>query len=132
DDQEYEEPHLDGLHFILDKPEFAHSNRIGSLMRLVENRGLLKAIAPSGLQRHTVHVVIGKENREEAIQDYSVIISRYGLPDEATGTIGIVGPTRMPYYSAIPTVNYFSSVLTELVSGLYGKEKGADQPDRNR
>ena len=123
DKQEYEESHLDGLHFMLNQPEFAHSERLRNLMELVEHRSLLKAIIPTGLGQAGVHVIIGKENKEEAIRDYSVVISHYGLPDEATGTIGVVGPTRMPYAHAIPTVAYLSSVLSGLVAVLYGRGK---------
>ena len=122
DRQEYEEPYLDGWHFMLNQPEFAHSDQMLKLMELVEHRNLLKVIVPTGLSEHKVHVIIGKENKETAIQNCSVVISQYGLPDEATGTIGVVGPTRMPYSRTIPTVYYLSSVLSELVAGLYGKE----------
>jgi len=122
DKQEYEEPYLDGLHFILNQPEFIHSHRMLSLMELVEHRDLLRSIVPSELVRQGVQVVIGKENRAEAIQDYSVVISQYGLPQEAVGTIGVVGPTRMPYARAISTVDYLSSVLSRLVAELYGRE----------
>jgi heat-inducible transcriptional repressor len=121
DTQEYEEPYLDGWHFMLNQPEFAHSGRIGNLMELVEHHNLLKVIIPKKLRQRMVHVIIGKENKDEAIQNCSVVISQYGLPNEATGTIAVVGPTRMPYSHTIPTVNYLSSVLSELVAGLYGK-----------
>jgi heat-inducible transcriptional repressor len=122
DRQEYEEPYLDGWHFMLNQPEFTHSDRMLKLMELVEQRSLLRVMVPEGLSEHKVQVIIGKENREEAIQNFSVVISQYGLPDEATGTIGVVGPTRMHYSRAIPTVYYLSSVLSRLVAGLYGKE----------
>jgi heat-inducible transcriptional repressor len=122
DRQEYQEPYLEGWHFILNQPEFARSDRMRSLMELVEGRGLLKVIVPSGLNRQGVQVIIGKENQNQAIQNCSVVISRYGLPEEATGTIAVVGPTRMPYTRTIPTVYYLSSVLTQLLAGLYGRE----------
>ena len=122
DRQEYEGPYLDGVHYMLNQPEFARSERLRSLMELVEQHSLLKIILPDRVTKHGVHVVIGKENKEEAIRDYSVIISPYGLPGEATGTIGVVGPTRMPYSHTIPTVGYLASVLSSLVAGLYGKE----------
>ncbi len=122
DRQEYEEPYLDGWHFMLNQPEFSHSDRMRTLLELVEQRSLLKVIVPEGLSQHAVHVIIGAENKAKAIQNCSVVISQYGLPDEATGTIGVVGPTRMSYSHAIPTVHYLSSVLSELVAGLYGKE----------
>jgi len=122
DEQEYEEPYLNGLHFMLSQPEFAHSQRMLALMELVEHRNLLRAIIPHKLAGHEVRVIIGKENEAEVIRDYSVVISRYGPPDEAVGTIGVVGPTRMPYARTISTVVYISSVLSELLAELYGKE----------
>ena len=125
DEQEYEEPYLDGLHFMLNQPEFVHSQRMLPLMELVDHRNLLRIIAPQGLTSHRVQIVIGKENKAEVIQDYSVVISRYGLPREAVGTIGVIGPTRMPYARALSTVSYLSSVMSGLVSELYGKETHA-------
>ena len=123
DEQEYEEPCLDGLHFILNQPEFAHGDRVRPLMESVEHRNLLKVIIPRELSPRGMHIIIGKENEAEAFQDCSVVISQYGLPDEASGTIGVVGPTRMPYAHTIPTVDYLTSVLSGLVAGLYGREK---------
>ena len=120
DEQEHEEPYLDGLHFILNQPEFAHNQRMLPLMELVDHRNLLRIIAPRGLTSHGVRVVIGKENKAKVIQDYSVVISRYGPPKEAVGTIGVIGPTRMPYARAISTVSYLSSVLSGLAAELYG------------
>ncbi len=122
DEQEYEEPYLDGLHFMLSQPEFAHSQRMLALMELVEHRNLLRIIVPQGLANQGVQVVIGKENKAEVIHNYSVVISGYGLSNEAVGTIGVVGPTRMPYARAISTVDYLSSVLSRLVAELYGEE----------
>ena len=122
DSLDYEEPYLEGWHFILNQPEFAQSDQMRSLMELVEHRGLLKVIVPTKFDRQGVHVIIGSENREEAIRNCSVVICQYGIPDEATGTIGVVGPTRMPYSRTIPTVYYLSSVLSGLVAGLYGQE----------
>ncbi len=121
DKQEYQDPYLEGWHFILTQPEFAHTDQSHSLMELVEGRGLLKIIVPVSLSQHGVHVIIGKENQYEAIQNCSVVICRYGLPEAASGTIAVVGPTRMPYTRTIPTVYYLSSVLTRLVAGLYGR-----------
>jgi len=119
DKQAYEEPCLNGWHFMLNQPEFAHSRQMLTLMELVERRELLKCIIPEGLSSHEVRVVIGKENKAEAIHNYSVVISQYGIPQEATGTIGVIGPTRMPYAHAISTVSYLTSVLNELVAELY-------------
>jgi heat-inducible transcriptional repressor len=122
DSKEYQEPYLEGWHFMLNQPEFARSETARVLMELVERRGLLKVIVPGKLSQQGVHVIIGKENQDEAIQNCSVVICHYGVPDQANGTIAVVGPTRMPYSRTIPTVYYLSSVLSQLVAGLYGHD----------
>lgn len=122
DKQEYEKPYLDGLHFMLNQPEFAYSQRMLTLMELVENRNLLKTIIPQRLASYGVQVIIGRENKEEVIHDYSVVVCRYGLPKEAVGTVCVFGPTRMPYARTISTIDYLSSVLGRLVAELYGRE----------
>jgi heat-inducible transcriptional repressor len=122
DGKEFQEPYLEGWHFMLEKPEFARGDQARRLMELGERRGLLKVIIPERLESQGVQVVIGKENQNEAIQNCSVVICRYGLPEEASGTIAVVGPTRMPYSLTIPTVYYLSSVLNQLMGGLYNNE----------
>jgi heat-inducible transcriptional repressor len=122
DQQDYSDPYLDGWHFMINQPEFAHSDKVSALMELTEQRGLLKVLVPSEISREGVHVIIGKENRSLAMQNCSVVICRYGLPGEATGTVGVVGPTRMSYSRTIPTVYYLSSVLSQLVASLYGRD----------
>ncbi|MFC2070160.1 heat-inducible transcriptional repressor HrcA [Chloroflexota bacterium] len=123
DNQEYEEPYLDGLHFTLNQPELARNHVLTqALTELIEQRNLIKHIMPSSLSGKGVEVIIGKENDAESVQEYSVVISQYGLLEEAAGTICVIGPTRMPYGRTIATVGYLSMVLSGLVARLYGKE----------
>jgi heat-inducible transcriptional repressor len=122
DEQEYEKSCLDGLHFTLNQPEFRRGQRGLALMELVDCQKLLQTVAPEELGSPGVQVIIGKENKTEAIQDYSVVISQYGLPEEAAGIVSVVGPTRMPYARTISAVDYLSSVLSQLVAELYGEK----------
>jgi heat-inducible transcriptional repressor len=119
DEQEYEEPYLDGFHFMLSQPEFTHSDRMCGLMELVERRRLIKTIIPKELENQKVTVTIGRENEDETFHSYSIVTSKYGISNEAAGTVSVLGPTRMPYGHTIPTVNYLSKILSELMSGLY-------------
>jgi heat-inducible transcriptional repressor len=116
------EPFLDGFHFILGQPEFTQNYRATPLVELAEQRQLVKSIIPQELTARGVQVVIGKENKVEAISNLSVVVSHYGIPQKAVGTLGVVGPTRMSYVRAISTVDYLSSVLSKLVAELYNEE----------
>jgi heat-inducible transcriptional repressor len=122
DEQEYEHSSLDGLHFTLNQPEFRRGEGGQILMELVDGRNLMRTITPEKMTGAEVQVIIGKENRAENIQKCSVVINRYGLPEEAVGVISVVGPTRMPYARTISAVHYISSVLSRLVAELYGRK----------
>lgn len=130
DEKEYEEPFLDGLHFMLGQPEFAHGQQMLGLMELVEHHKLVRTIVPGELEGHRAQVIIGKENKAEAFHNYSVVIKRYGIGEKVVGTVGVVGPTRMDYSHAISTVSYLASVLSQLMTGLYGEDTGP-APSRN-
>ncbi|UCG54056.1 MAG: heat-inducible transcription repressor HrcA [Dehalococcoidia bacterium] len=120
DERGYEEPYLDGLHYLMNQPEFSGGGqRISGLVSLIEQRKLMDMILPELFNDYDVSVAIGRENKQEAIQDYSVVIGRYGLIDEAVGTIAIIGPTRMPYARTISTIDYMTSMMSRLVADLY-------------
>jgi len=122
DEHGYDEPYLNGLHFMLNQPEFTHSDKTLALLELIDQRKLLMTIIPGKLLSKNVQVVIGKENKAEAIHDYSIIMNQYSLPEGNAITIGVIGPTRMRYARTISTVDYLSSALSRLITELYGEE----------
>jgi heat-inducible transcriptional repressor len=120
DEQEYEEPHIDGLRRILGQPEFASNTRLGPIVDLLEQRSLVKSLIPQVLTGEGLRVVIGGENSQEAMRDCTVVMSKYGMPGKVGGAVGVVGPTRMYYDRAIPAVSFLSEVMSELVNEVYG------------
>jgi heat-inducible transcriptional repressor len=120
DEQGYNQSYLEGLHFLLQYPEFAHNERILGIIELLEHKAMLGSLLPEDQGGDEVQVVIGSENKIEVAQDCSLVIGQYGLPHEASGMIVVVGPTRMAYPRVISTVSYLSLVLSGLVGELYG------------
>jgi heat-inducible transcriptional repressor len=118
DELEYEQPYLEGLRLMLGQPEFAEKDRMLSIMELMETRDWLSSAFGRRSDSFGVQVVIGEENRNEILRDLSLVFSRYGIPDQIGGTIGIIGPTRMDYRRAISTVDYISGILSDLVAGV--------------
>ncbi len=120
DQQGFNQSYLEGMHFMLNQPEFSQSERSMAVMELLEHRGDLGTILPQIRENGQVMVVIGSENKAEVAHDCSLVLSRYGLPDEASGTIMVLGPTRMAYPRVISSVSYLSVLLSHLVAELYG------------
>jgi heat-inducible transcriptional repressor len=60
-------------------------------------------------------IFIGAESEFSAAGELSVIASPYGSRDQALGSVGVIGPTRMNYQRVIPLVNFTAQVLSRVL-----------------
>jgi heat-inducible transcriptional repressor len=113
---EYENSYLEGVRLMLGQPEFIQRERMLGVLELMEAKGWLRRVIDWQVSDTGVKVIIGEENRDAALRDLSLVMSNYGVPDQARGAVGIIGPKRMDYRRAIAAVNYISGLLSELVA----------------
>jgi len=109
---------LDGLTNVLSEPEFTESEGARRALRLLEERSLLQDLLSQTILPDTiggVQVLIGGEGNWDDLRQCSVILSKYGSPGMATGTIGILGPMRMSYGHSISLVRFLSGMLSDFV-----------------
>jgi len=114
------EIHQDGLINVLSQPEFAESDKTRWVLETLQRQSLLESILEEIVGASGVQVIIGGEGRWSEMEDISLVLSRYGVNDEASGVLGVLGPTRMRYARSISAVRYVSRLLTDLVEELYG------------
>jgi heat-inducible transcriptional repressor len=108
----------DGVREVLSQPEFARSERILDLVDVLEQRTLSTAIPIRQIGDDGISVVIGSENRNEAMRECSIVIARYGTEGGPTGVVAVLGPTRMRYGRTISTVRYLADVLGDLIAHI--------------
>jgi heat-inducible transcriptional repressor len=118
DQAEYLDHYLNGLRNLLAQPEFAEKERISAFIERIEDGSLVRAILDEAPETAVVRVVIGQENRGDMLRPLSVVIGRYGIPGEAAGAVGAVGPVRMHYTKTIAGVELMASVMSELVESV--------------
>ena len=111
----------DGLRLFLNQPEFAETQRAKAVAEILEDRVLLKSVLSEAPDRGDAGVLIGEENPQQALKPFTVVLSQYGIPQEASGTIGVVGPTRMEYANVIGGVRFLSSFMSTLIMDIHGK-----------
>jgi len=114
--QEYGRPYIEGLRLLLNQPEFCQSPRIITMLELLETESWLANVLGQRVSMERAEVIIGEENREAALQDFSLVVGQYGVSGKASGIIGVLGPKRMDYSRAISSVNSVSTLLSESVS----------------
>jgi heat-inducible transcriptional repressor len=109
----------EGLLNVLAAPEFSESEKVRRVFGALQNREYLGRLVRQAAARNDVQVFIGSENEVEEMRDVSLVVAAYGRPGRATGMIGVLGPTRMPYPHAISSVRYVSGLMNELVDHFY-------------
>jgi len=113
------EIYLDGMINVLSEPEFAESDKARQALHILEERSLLENLLASTVMNADVggiQVLIGGEGIWEELRQCSIVLARYGDPDTLTGSVGVLGPIRMPYDRTISTVRFVANVLSDLVS----------------
>jgi len=89
--------------------------QVSEILRILEQQyvvvSLLRDVLDRGLQ-----VAIGTETGIGPLADCSVIVSPYAVDGEPTGTIGVLGPTRMNYPQALAAVAVVSQRLGHRLS----------------
>lgn len=104
--------YLSGKNNMLYQPEFANVEKVRELLSFFEQNDIFKLVENTKQKGLTVR--IGKENAVSAMQDCTVITVPYELNDKESGTIAIVGPTRMEYNRVIPLIKYLAMHMSKL------------------
>ncbi len=120
----------DGLSEVI--KDFPDTKGAEQAVRVYEERAVLDLILTDILhplmldEERDVHVVIAGNGHEEVSQ-LSLVMSRYGVPGQIRGTLGVLGPTNINYGRAISTVRKVSGMMTNMLVELYEDEPPLDQ-----
>ena len=113
------EVYHDGWTNMLAQPEFSDSDAAQRALRVFEERPLLENLLTQTMTNSEiggVQVLIGGEGRWEELNDFSLVLARYGAAEAASGYLGVLGPIRMAYGRAVSTVDYVAGLLSEMVA----------------
>jgi heat-inducible transcriptional repressor len=111
-----EPPLIGGQDQLLHQPEFSHPENLRSVVELINNEEMIiHVLEKCETLPHEVRVRLGREHANDKMSPYSVVSTLYTMGD-VSGTIGVLGPKRMPYAKLIPLVDHVAGVISELFS----------------
>jgi heat-inducible transcriptional repressor len=121
----------DGLSEVISS--FQHNLGAQQAIRVFEENAVLNMILNDVLTPilNNVQVVIAGNGRWEELSHLTMVLSRYGVPGQASGAIGVLGPTNLNYGRAISAVTYVSTLMTDMLTHMYedeGESNGASTP----
>ncbi len=101
---------------IMVQPEFFSRDQVSGIIEILEEKKLLFHLFDNEQStRSGVVISIGGENAEGQLQSFSVVKTKYHV-GHLEGTLGVIGPTRMPYPFLVSAVDYTAKLLGQLYS----------------
>ncbi|MBD2625334.1 heat-inducible transcriptional repressor HrcA [Trichormus variabilis] len=111
-----------GVGEVLRQPEFSQVQQVQTIIHLLEEeqeqlwRLICEEPETEDLGKSRVTVRIGAENPLEPIRTCTLISSTYRRGSVPVGSVGVLGPTRLDYESAIAVVAAAADYLSEAFS----------------
>jgi heat-inducible transcriptional repressor len=111
--------YMDGASRLLSEAHLADLPRADELMTALERRAGVLQMLRSSLDERSVFLWIGDENPQPELRSVSVIGANYGLGHRNLGAVGVVGPLRMDYATAIASVRGAARELSRYFETVY-------------
>jgi heat-inducible transcriptional repressor len=111
--------YVEGAARLLSEEHAGDLPHVDALMRALERRVGLLGILRSALDERSVFLWIGDENPAPELRSVSVVGANYGLGYRNLGTVGVVGPLRMDYATAIASVRGAAGQLSRFFETVY-------------
>lgn len=108
---------ISGERRLLDVSDF--SGDLDGLRRafdLFEQKALLIRLLDSSAQAEGVRIFIGGESQDMPLSELSVVSAPYEVDGRIVGTLGVIGPTRMPYDRMVHIVNLTARMVGQALS----------------
>ncbi|UCD63364.1 MAG: heat-inducible transcription repressor HrcA [Candidatus Zixiibacteriota bacterium] len=115
-----EDVHVAGAEQLVKQPEFSDLRKISEIIKIIEDGRALSDFLDQATEEGLI-ITIGRENKFQEVMNCSLVTSRYKV-GKVSGTIGIIGPTRMAYSKLVSVVEYTARTITEVLSGFDGEE----------
>lgn len=115
--QNQEEVIVSGERNLLSVSEF--SSDMGHLRRLFdlfEQKTQLVRLLDVSSQADGVRIYIGGESQVVPFEDLSVVTAPYEVDGQVVGTLGVIGPQRMPYDRMIQIVDVTAKLVSNALS----------------
>ena len=102
-----------GYAHILDNPEFYDIDVAREVLSLIDEFNDLNAIFTHAASEEVVHVLVGDDIDSKGFESLGLVFTDFKGP-QLTGSLGVIGPSRLNYPQLIPVIRYFGNLVNEM------------------
>ncbi len=106
---------VEGTAQVLARPELENITRVRRLLDTFADRQRLVGLLGQCMEGGGVRVVIGEDSSVTSDLGFSLVARPFGAGERARGSLGIFGPSRMPYERIIPLVDFLGESLSRVL-----------------
>lgn len=116
-DQAREQVVIAGERNLLEVSDFAADMaQLRRAFDLFEHKALLLRLLDMAMHADGVRIFIGGESQTVPVEQLSIVSAPYEVDGQVVGTLGVIGPTRMPYNRMIQIVDITSRLVGHALS----------------
>ncbi len=104
--------YFSGLQNMFEQPEFRDFDKLKKLVNTMANKSLMQIV--NDFSDTSLTIKIGNENKLTQMKDCTIVSIPYQINEFESGTIAVIGPTRMEYRKVIPLVEYIAKNMSKL------------------
>ncbi len=93
------------------------SRGLHDVLEALEEQVVLMRLLGESVDQASLTVRIGAENQVQGLRDTSVVAVGYGSGDHALAKLGVLGPTRMDYPTAMGAVRAVARYVGQILAG---------------
>ncbi len=102
--------YVGGTKNIVEQPEFHEQEKMKSVIELIEKKDVVVHLLNQTRDTQGVSITIGEEDNPDFSKTFSIVSTNFSFSGH-TGTLGVIGPTRMWYPKIVPLVDYTAEVI---------------------
>ena len=107
--------YVEGAASLLDEGQGINVSVLQTLLLMIEEKQKLIRVLNEYIDGPGLTIVIGAEHLDPQLRPFSLIASTYDDAGTSTGTVGVIGPTRMRYSRAIALVEGAAQAVSRVL-----------------
>ncbi|KKR55332.1 MAG: Heat-inducible transcription repressor hrcA, partial [Candidatus Curtissbacteria bacterium GW2011_GWA1_40_24] len=107
------EIYASGMANILDIPEFYDIDITRTVLAMLDKTEIIQQIFGMLTLEDQIKILFGEELNMPYLEGCGFVVAKYQSQTH-TGMLGVIGPSRLNYPVVIPTMRYFSQLLSEI------------------
>lgn len=101
-----------GQNHLLNYSRAANLEQLRLLFNAISQKQEILNLLDQSLDASGMQIFIGKESGYQAFDDCSIVTQSYAVDGQLVGSLGVIGPTRMPYERVISAVDITAKLLS--------------------